>query len=135
MWKDTIQNVYESLEELQQYNEIYGVAQRLGFDSVEELWEKNPMVQGSTDPKDYKLASNNDLVGEIIEVDYFDSQTMKNKTGWGIVEKVREDGLVSVRLGEGNRKLINVPIENIILREEFDEEGQLITSKNKFKLE
>lgn len=56
MWKDKIQDVYDSLDELIAIDDTYHLSTRLGFKSAEELWDANPMVQGSTDPSDYKLA-------------------------------------------------------------------------------
>src|SRR3972149_5893258 len=55
VWKDKLQNVYDDLEDFKSYDETYGVAKRLGFKSAEEAWEANPKIQGSTNPKDYKV--------------------------------------------------------------------------------
>lgn len=55
LWKDRLQNVYLSLEEFKEYDRIYGLVERLGFESTEEAWEANPMIQGSVDPADYKV--------------------------------------------------------------------------------
>lgn len=55
IWKSHIQDVYTDFEEFEDYNKIYGLAKRLGFKSTKEAWDKNPMIQGSTDPKDYKI--------------------------------------------------------------------------------
>lgn len=54
-WKAKVQDNYETLEELQEYDEIYGIAKRLGYNSAEELWNANPVISGSTDPKDLKV--------------------------------------------------------------------------------
>ena len=59
LWKDKLQNVYESLEEFKQYDEMYGLIERLGFDNAEEAWEANPMIQGTVYPEDYKVVGEN----------------------------------------------------------------------------
>jgi hypothetical protein len=55
-WKDTVQNVYSSIDELESYDSIYGIAKRCGYDSYWKLWEDNPMIGGSTNPADFGLA-------------------------------------------------------------------------------
>ena len=54
MWKSKLQENYDSLEEFIQYSDTYGLAERLGYGSPEEAWEDNPMIQGGTDPSDFK---------------------------------------------------------------------------------
>src|SRR5260370_33806653 len=57
VWRDKLQNVYQSLPEFENYSDVYGLAKRLGFESASIVWELNPIIEGSTDPKDYKLAT------------------------------------------------------------------------------
>ncbi len=57
MWRNKLHKVYASFEEFKGYSEVYNLAVRLGFDSPEQAWELNPVVQGSTNPADYKLAT------------------------------------------------------------------------------
>jgi hypothetical protein len=57
-WQDHLQNVYSgNFEEFENYSEVYNLAQRLGFSNPEEAWEANPVVQGSTNPADYKVVA------------------------------------------------------------------------------
>lgn len=56
MWKDRVRSVYNSLAELEQYNDIYNIAQRCGYATAAELWADNPLIQGSTNPADFGLA-------------------------------------------------------------------------------
>jgi uncharacterized protein (DUF2147 family) len=56
-WTGRLQNQYDSLEEFEAYNEIYGLAARLGFDSAAQAWEANPVIGGSTNPDDYRKVS------------------------------------------------------------------------------
>jgi len=43
---------YSSFEEFESYNETYGIAKRLGFESAEAAWKANPTMQGSVIPSD-----------------------------------------------------------------------------------
>jgi hypothetical protein len=55
MWKMHLQEVYNNFEEFKSYDSVYGNVKTLGFASAEEAWEANPLVQGSTNPRDYKV--------------------------------------------------------------------------------
>lgn len=55
MWTNRIQNEYASFEEFESYSGTYGLAERLGFDSPQEVWDANPLVQGSVHPADYMV--------------------------------------------------------------------------------
>ena len=55
-WKGPLQSEYSSFEEFKGYSDNYGLAERLGFASAEEAWEANPVVEGSVNPEDYKVA-------------------------------------------------------------------------------
>lgn len=52
-WQGQLQDQYDSFEEFDSASEIYGLALRLGFDSADDAWNKNPLVQGSVNPDDY----------------------------------------------------------------------------------
>jgi hypothetical protein len=54
-WQGKVREVYRSLEELQQYQETYGVASRLGYSSCASLWRANPTIQGGTNPADLRV--------------------------------------------------------------------------------
>lgn len=51
-WQARVRDNWSSLEELKGYDENYDIAGRLGYESAEELWDENPIVQGSTNPSD-----------------------------------------------------------------------------------
>jgi len=53
-WRDRLRKVYSSLEEFVAYDELYGLAERLGFKSAELAWAANPLVEGSVEPSDYR---------------------------------------------------------------------------------
>ena len=60
-WRDRLRNVYNGdIEQFRAYDDIYGIAARLGYSSAEEAWRDNPMVGGSVNPVDFGLASDSD---------------------------------------------------------------------------
>jgi len=63
-----LQDDYTDLEEFLLYDETYGLAERLGFDSPIEAWEANPLVQFSTDPGDLRIVPESPSVGGDINV-------------------------------------------------------------------
>jgi hypothetical protein len=54
-WQARIQDVYASFSVFADYCFIYNNHARLGFDTPEEAWEANPVIQGSVLPRDYKV--------------------------------------------------------------------------------
>ena len=55
MWTGKLQDQYADFKEFHLYAELYGLHERLGFDTPEAAWEANPTVQGSVNPEDYKV--------------------------------------------------------------------------------
>jgi hypothetical protein len=55
LWKQRVRKVYESLEDLKAWDEIYSICKRLGFSSCEKLWEENPVLCGSVNPEDFAV--------------------------------------------------------------------------------
>lgn len=53
-WENYLKGVYANKEEFLQYNEIYDIAKRLGYNDPEKCWRANPLIQGSTNPQDFK---------------------------------------------------------------------------------
>ncbi len=51
-WRNRVQEVYSSLEELEAYDRVYNIAQRCGIKSAKALWDANPLLRGSTNPDD-----------------------------------------------------------------------------------
>jgi len=56
-WTGKLQDQYESFEEFEQYDAMYGLAARLGFADAATAWEANPTVGGSTNPDDYGIVN------------------------------------------------------------------------------
>ncbi len=56
MWTAKLRDNYDNdFEQFQAYAETYGLLDRLGFESCEDAWADNPMIQGSTNPADFGL--------------------------------------------------------------------------------
>lgn len=53
-WRAKLRTVYDSLEEFKAYAEVYDMPRRLGFRTAEAAWKANPLVEGSTEPRDYR---------------------------------------------------------------------------------
>lgn len=80
-WRQKLQKVYSDFEEFKQWDNIYSLAKRLGFRNAAEAWKTNPLIQGSTNPKDYRVIgktnkmevyrlSKNQIIKEIIKAQY-----------------------------------------------------------------
>lgn len=54
-WREHLHDVYGSLESFRNWNEVYGLAERLGFPDADAAWNENPMIEGSVDPSDYRV--------------------------------------------------------------------------------
>jgi hypothetical protein len=57
-WRCRLRKVYSSFAEYLAYDRCFNLSARLGFESAEDAWEANPMVQGSTDPETYRVVEN-----------------------------------------------------------------------------
>ena len=49
-----LQQLYADFEEFQAFSNTYGLASRLGFTAAKYAWDRNPIVQGSVEPSDYR---------------------------------------------------------------------------------
>lgn len=49
-----LQKNYTSFEEFESYSEMYGLHKRLGYKSAKSAWGKNPHIQWSVNPNDFK---------------------------------------------------------------------------------
>lgn len=55
-WQCKLRKNYDnSFEQFEAYNETYNIAERLGFKTALEAWDKNPLIQGSTEPSDLRI--------------------------------------------------------------------------------
>jgi len=55
LWKARVRKVYESLEDLKMWDEVYNIAKRLHYRDCETLWEENPIICGSVNPADFSV--------------------------------------------------------------------------------
>lgn len=55
MWTANLQDSYANRQEWTRYSMMYGLAKRLGFRSAKKAWEANPLIQGSTNPADFRV--------------------------------------------------------------------------------
>lgn len=55
-WRDRVQGVYSCIEELEHYDEAFGICKRLGI-PLKALWNLNPIIEGSTNPDDLRIVS------------------------------------------------------------------------------
>ena len=55
-WQDYLQDIYDDYEDFKHYDEIYSLSKRLGYKTSKTAWKANPLVQGSTDPRDFRKA-------------------------------------------------------------------------------
>jgi len=56
MWQARLRDNYDNdIEQWRAYAEVYGLHTRLGFETIEEAWEANPLIQGSVHPADFKI--------------------------------------------------------------------------------
>lgn len=55
VWKAKLHKVYTDFDEFERYDKMYNLAERLGFSHAEAAWDANPLIQGSTNPADYKV--------------------------------------------------------------------------------
>jgi hypothetical protein len=46
---------YASFEEFEAWSETYGLHTRLGFETPQEAWAANPIVQSSVEPSDFRV--------------------------------------------------------------------------------
>lgn len=53
-WRSRLRAQYRDLEDFIGYAANHGLAERLGYASGEDAWEANPIVEGSTNPRDYR---------------------------------------------------------------------------------
>lgn len=122
-WKDKLQNTYESFDEFQAYDEVYGLAERLGFETAEQAWEANPMTQGSTNPEDFSVAKSGALDGFVpVEFQILDLNgnytTAKSGKGNKLVLSMNAQGIP-----EFLEKLRGMGMRNIVATSWFNDNG------------
>ena len=46
---------YSDFDQFEAYSEIYNLAARLGFESAQDAWEANPVIESSVKPEDFRM--------------------------------------------------------------------------------
>jgi hypothetical protein len=46
---------YDSFDQFEAFSDTYGLASRLGFRSASAAWNTNPVIEGSTNPEDFRV--------------------------------------------------------------------------------
>lgn len=64
-WRDFLCNTYSDFESFLSYNATHGVGRLTGLDDPDEddlleLWERNPLIQGSVEPSDFRVCKANE---------------------------------------------------------------------------
>lgn len=50
-----LKEIYDNYDEFLVFNKMYNITERLGYNTPKSLWEDNPIFQGSSNPKDFKI--------------------------------------------------------------------------------
>lgn len=53
-WQGRLKENYSSFEDFEGYDQLYNLAYKLGYKSAINAWNANPVVQGSTNPNDFR---------------------------------------------------------------------------------
>ncbi len=53
-WRTRLRNNYKSFEEWRMHSELWGLSNRLGYNSAEAAWKANPVVEGSVNAGDFR---------------------------------------------------------------------------------
>ncbi len=54
-WRGKLQSSYANIQEFIEYDEIFNLAGRLGYDDPVKCWDNNPMIEGSVNPSDFRI--------------------------------------------------------------------------------
>lgn len=53
-WRTRLRNNYVNFSEWALLSDTWGLVNRLGFKTPEAAWKANPIIEGSTNPSDYR---------------------------------------------------------------------------------
>lgn len=54
-WRTRLRNNYGSFDDWRHWSECFGLAERLGYGTARAAWACNPVIEGSTNPSDFRL--------------------------------------------------------------------------------
>jgi len=55
--RERLSSGYKDFEEFKCYSDIYCIAERLGYDSPEDAWKDNPVIESSVIPSDLRVVA------------------------------------------------------------------------------
>ncbi len=53
-WRGRLREVYVNESDLERYDSVYAILTRLGYKTVRGAWKANPMIEGGTNPGDFR---------------------------------------------------------------------------------
>ena len=56
--QQNLQEIYDNYQDFLIFDSLFNITKRLGYKDSKSLWNDNPLVQGSTNPKDFKIVKN-----------------------------------------------------------------------------
>lgn len=56
-WRGHLRKNYVDFDCFSHFSEIYNLHKRLGYDTAEEAWEANPIIEGSVNASDFRNVS------------------------------------------------------------------------------
>lgn len=89
-WQCRLRENYDNnFEQFDAYDEVYNLSIRLGFKNAEHAWNANPIIQGSTNPLDFRV-----VLGEHNEVEIVNDE-VKELFSKFLSGKINKDKLIS----------------------------------------
>jgi len=58
-WRMKLQKLYKTIDEFKYCCEMYSIHTRLGYKTPKTAWLKNPLIEGSVDPSDFRKVPKN----------------------------------------------------------------------------
>ena len=53
-WRTRLRNNYKDFDEWEHYSNMRGLCHRLGYGNPLRAWNANPIIEGSTNPSDFR---------------------------------------------------------------------------------
>lgn len=52
--RSRLQSRYSSFEQFEQYSDVYGLSEALGYLDPFDAWNDNPIIESSVEPRDFR---------------------------------------------------------------------------------
>ena len=53
--RQNLNEIYDNFKDFELYDSKFNITQRLGYKSKYKLWRDNPVVEGSSNPDDFRI--------------------------------------------------------------------------------